>query len=104
MSLDLSPEAETFVAEAAAREGVAADTLIRRLFAPRPENAVQNLLALWQAEYGLPTPPGGSKTLTELSAEWQAEDADLTPEEREAERSFWEQRERTFDSRPPVRI
>ncbi len=57
---------------------------------------VQALLKKWQAQD--PTfVPSEPKTLAELSAEWAIEDANLTDEEREADRLFWEERERDYE-------
>lgn len=102
--LDLSPETETHLETAAARAGVSVETLIRRVFVRDETSAratlpsgdadrVQNLLTEWQKEYGLPVPPGGFKTLAELSAQWQAEDAEMT----DAERKFWAEHEQERD-------
>ena len=57
---------------------------------------VQALLTKWQVEDGSYFPTE-HKTLAELSAKWAAEDADMTDEEREAERLFWEERERDYE-------
>ncbi len=106
--LDLAPEMESRVREYAEAEGVSVNDLIARRFPPRPRIAgqdtrvrVQSLLSAWQQEYGMPTMPGSGKTLAELTAEWQAEDANMTPEQIAQERAFWaeyEQRERQYIS------
>ena len=53
---------------------------------------VSALLRQWQQEYGLPPRPDGKvhASAAELSAQWDAEDAALTPEEADAERRRWE--------------
>jgi hypothetical protein len=116
MSLDLSPYAANILEQEASRAGVSVDTLIERTFPPRQQQPkpvetseqakqrVFDLLAKWQAKAPLPEPPGGFKTLAELSAEWAAEDANMTEEEIAAERAFWEERERDFDKRPGISI
>lgn len=110
MSLDLNPQTETILRVEAAREGVSIDDLIRRTFGKaEPQSPVtedpdkQRVFALLrerQREYGLPVPPGGYKPLGELFAEWNAEDAKMTNEEREEERRFWEDYERGRNERP----
>ena len=110
--LELAPETESNIRYYAEREGLSVDELMARTFRqrsqPQPEtpeqttHRVQGLLAEWQARDPLPVPPGGFKSLTELSAEWAAEDERLTDAEREADRQFWEE----FNSRDraPVQI
>jgi hypothetical protein len=105
MSLELAPETESRVREYAEAEGVSIDDLLTRYFPPRvaprdPRAHVQALLTNWQREYGLPVPPGGYKTTSELFAQWDAEDAQMTEAERETERRFWEDYERGRDDRP----
>lgn len=110
MSLELKPYAESVLRQEADREGISVDDLIVRTFtskqAPLPTEAdsekerVLALLRQWQQEYGLPVPRGGYKPLSQLFAEWNAEDAQMTDEEREEERRFWEDYERGRDDRP----
>jgi len=114
MSLDLNPEAETILRQEAEREGVSIDELIVRRFArpqpapqevPAPDAEKERVLALlrqWQKEYGMPPRPDGKEhtSVAELLAEWEAEDAKLTPEEVQAEQRFWEDYERERDQRP----
>jgi hypothetical protein len=107
MSIDLSPEVERKLHEYAAREGVSASEYVARLLqsaisdTPRdPVAHVQTLLTQWQQEYGLPVPSGGYKSTAELFAAWDAEDAQMTEEEREEERRFWADYERERDRRP----
>src|SRR5262245_15133325 len=112
MSLDLNPQAETILRQEAEREGISIDELIVRRFAshsPVPEETAtpdaekERVLALLrqrQKEYGLPEPPGGFKTLRQLFAEWDAQDAQMTDAEREAEHQFWEEYERDRPLRP----
>jgi len=76
--------------------------LIVRHFAPaKPTNGaaagadpdrerIFGKLRQMQQEYGLPLPPGDHRSLSELSAQWAAEDARLSEPERQADRSFWE--------------
>ena len=105
MSLDLAPEIETTVRQYAEREGVSVEELLARTFPPvkpastAPETAVDDaatrvssLLQQWQQEYGLPSRPDGKvhTSAAELFAQWDAEDAALTPEEVAAERRLWE--------------
>lgn len=102
MYLELAPEMESRVREYAEAEGVSVNELIDRHFPPRPriteQNTrarVQSLLSAWQQEYGMPTLPGSGKTLAELTAEWRAEDANMTSEQIEQERAFWEEYEQS---------
>lgn len=106
LTLDLRPEVENALREYAAEEGVSISDLLARTFPPKtahphtngtngttsrePQDRIQTLLSAWQQQYGLPTPPGGTGSLAELSAEWAAEDAALSPEDRQADRAFWE--------------
>lgn len=105
MSLDVAPEIETTVRQYAEREGVSLDELMARAFPPigplpqpsqpdaeDPTARVNSLLRQWQQEYGLPRRPDGRvhTSAEELFAQWDAEDAQLTPEEAEAERHHWE--------------
>ena len=128
MAMQLPPETESRVREAADRAGVTIVELLNRTFAPPSNGAhhsnpadpdgtnrassvaeetpeetcarVQGLLHQWQKDYGLPVPPGGFKTVGELFAEWNEEDAKMTDEEREEERRFWEDYERERPNRP----
>lgn len=54
---------------------------------------VPALLRQWQQEFGLPTRPDGKghTSAEELFAEWDADDAQRTPEEAEAEQRLWEE-------------
>jgi hypothetical protein len=104
MSLDLAPEVESTVRQYAEREGVSVDELLARAFPPvkslsaKPQNAtddadrVNTLLQSWQQEYSLPPRPDGRvhTSTADLFAQWDAEDAALTPEDVEAERRLWE--------------
>jgi|GEM_PF-4284947 hypothetical protein len=101
MSLDLAPEIEKTVREYAAAEGVSVNELMVRHFPPRkevrtPASHVQALLEQRQKEYGLPPRPDGKahSTLTELFDAWEAEDANLSPEQIEQEVNFAEEYER----------
>jgi hypothetical protein len=104
MSLELAPDIERRVQEYAAAEGVSIEELIDRAFpsvAETPEQTrerVQALLARRYEETG--DTPVPHKPLAELFAEWDAEDAKMTPEERQAEREFWEDYERERPNRP----
>ncbi len=94
MSLDVAPEIETTVRRYAEREGVSLNELMVRVFPPIEEDAVARVYALlrqWQHEYGLPNRPDGRvhTSAQELFAQWEAEDALLTPQEAEAERDVW---------------
>ena len=109
--LDIAPETERFLQQEAAREGVSVDALIRRAFphvgelAPADDTVrVQALLTKWQKEYGLPPRPDGKThtTLAELFDVWEAEDANMTPEQIEQERQFWADYERR--DRQPIEI
>lgn len=105
MSLDLAPEIETTVRLYAEREGVTVNELLARAFPPdkpttpsqhlafeNPVARVSALLRQWQQEHGLPPRPDGQPhtSVQELLAQWDAEDAQLTAEEVEAERQLWE--------------
>ncbi len=119
MALQIAPETESRVRERAARDGISIDELLNRFLAPVPplpspapaEPAatetqeetrvrVQGLLHKWQSEYGLPVPPGGFKTLAELFAEWEEEDANKTPEEVEEDHIFWEEYQQSLEKWP----
>lgn len=94
MSLEVAPEIEITVRRYAEREGVSLDELMARVFPPVEEDAVARVNALlrqWQQEYGLPNRPDGRvhTSAQELFAQWEAEDAQLTTQEAEAERSLW---------------
>ena len=102
MDVELSPpEIETAVRHYAQREGVLIETLLSRGFPPlnspivsgrdeknAPMAPVSALLYQWQQEYGLPPRPDGQThtSVQELVAQWNEEDAWLTPEEVQAER------------------
>ena len=74
--IELSPEEEARLAAAAEREGLLPSELARKL-------VTQNLP---------PTPPGGAEDPTlALFAQWEKEDANMTPEEIEQERRLWEE-------------
>jgi hypothetical protein len=109
MSLELTPTLEREVQELAQSEGMTANDFIGRLIAqikhlpntnqqPNQEETEQEKrfaeakarMQAWQKEYGLPVPPSGFKTTTELFAQWREEDANMTEEEQQAERDFWE--------------
>lgn len=86
MTIELNPEQEARVREAAAREGL-----------PTTEWAARKLLA--DLPEGLRPSPGGDPTL-ELFAKWAAEDATDDPEEiRKAEAQLQELKEALNDSR-----
>jgi hypothetical protein len=117
MSLDVSPQSEAILREEAEQEGVSIDELIRRTFGKakftrqiataNPEKErVFALMHKWQREYGMPVRSNGKphRALAELSAQWEAEDANLTDSEREAERQYWEERERQYENRPHIQI
>lgn len=104
MSLEVAPEIETTVRRYAEREGVSLDELMARVFPPieatqqpsRPDTddpviRVNALLRQWQQQYGLPPRPDGQvhTSAQELFAQWDVEDALLTPQEAEAERNLW---------------
>lgn len=59
-----------------------------REMVPEIEARVNALLGQWQHMYGLPSRPDGKfhTPVRELFAQWEDEDAQLTPEEAEAER------------------
>lgn len=102
MSLELSSEIESVVRDYDAAEGVSISDAVARRFPPRPSaqdtrDRVQALLTKWQAEFGMPVPPRPHKSLAELSAEWQAESANMTDAERQAEREYQENYERGRD-------
>ncbi len=116
--LELAPETASRVRERAARDGVTIEELLDRFLAQPSQGSqsapikpvaeetseethprVMGILAERQKQYGMPTPPGGFKTLTELFAEWEAEDANMTPEQVEEELRFWEDYKRTRDTR-----
>lgn len=61
-----------------------------------PAIRVPALLRQWQQEHGLPTRPDGQghTSVQELFAQWDQEDAGLTPEEAAAERHLWEDRQK----------
>jgi len=115
MSLQLAPEVEQRVREQADAEGVSVSDLVARYFPPmpatppRPEipdeeteiERVQALLTKWQAETGDAALMNREhRTLAELSAQWAAEDALLTDEQREADHRLQEEYERgDFPSR-----
>lgn len=97
MSLDVAPEVEITVREYAAEEGVSISELLARYFPPRKVDPTdpnkERLFAKlrqMQKEYGLPVPLGGLKSLAQLSAQWAAEDASLSEDDRRADREFWE--------------
>ena len=117
MSLNLAPEIESSVREYAARGGVSVDELLARAFPPVESNGKQSpvasadktdsrdrvlaLLRQWQQEYGLPPRPDGRKHIpvSELFAEWVAEDANMTPEEAEEAQRFAEEYESELQNR-----
>jgi hypothetical protein len=109
MTLELQPQAQYILVQEAEREGISVDELIVRHFAPaKPTNGaaagadpdrerIFGKLRRMREQYGPPLPSGGHKPLSELSAQWAAEDAHLSDAERQADRDFWEdfsQRER----------
>lgn len=101
MSLELPPELESTVREYAEAEGVSINDLIARHFPPRmakrdPVAHVKSLLAQWQQQDNTPTtlpaPNDGTLTPSEaLFRKWDAEDALLTDEERQAQAEQWQQ-------------
>jgi len=57
-----------------------------------PADRIASLLRQWQHQFGLPPRPDGKihTSVEELFAQWEQEDALLTPEEAEAARQIWE--------------
>lgn len=77
LTIELTPAEEARLAEAARKEGIEPAELARRMV----------------ADHLPPAEAGSDPTLT-LFAEWEKDDAQLTPEEMERERQIWEQFER----------
>lgn len=114
MTLELQPQAQNILVREAEREGISVDELIVRHFnpakgqngaAPTADPDRERIFAKlrrMQQEYGLPLPPGGHKSLSELSAQWAAEDSRLSESERQADRNFWEDFNQR--ARQPVQI
>ena len=61
---------------------------------------VHERLRQWQQEYGLPARPDGKQhtSVEELFAQWDAEDARLTPAEATAEQQIWEDYQKNHQS------
>jgi hypothetical protein len=94
--LELAPETEASVREYAERRGVTVDEMLARAFPPvqTDRDRVMALLHRWQEESGgMPPRPGGGPEhipVSQLMAEWDAEDAMRTPEQIEADTRLWE--------------
>lgn len=123
VTLELRPEEAAALRARAAARGVDVPTILHDLVAQetRQENRtgyvaptnsaaekarVASLLRQWQQAEGLPTLGNGAThtPVAELFAQWEAEDANLTPEEIEAEQRFWEEYNRDRDQRRGVEI
>jgi hypothetical protein len=118
LTLELRPEEAAALSAKATARGVDVATLLHDLVAHEtrtengegvgvlPEGAAEKarvaaLLQTWRRAEGLPTLGDGAThtPVAELFAQWEAEDAQLTPEEVEAERRFWEDYSRDRDNR-----
>jgi hypothetical protein len=105
MSLDISRETEDIILERAREEGISVNDLLAHAFAPEkhttseslptdPVARVRSILAQLQAADNTPrmppiqTLPGETPTRA-LFREWEAEAANMTDEEREAEDRLW---------------
>jgi hypothetical protein len=94
--LELAPETEASVREYAERRGVTVDEMLARAFPPAQSERerVMALLHQWQDECGgIPPGPDGrvnTMSVSELMAQWDAEDALRTPEQIEADTRLWE--------------
>jgi hypothetical protein len=105
MSLDISPEIEDIILERAREEGVSVNDLLAQAFAPEkhtvatplptePKARVQAILAQLQAVDNTPQMPpietlSGETPTRAMFREWEAEAANMTDEEREAEDRLW---------------
>ena len=99
LTIDLSPEEETRLTTLAEQEGVNPAALVRQLVRQHlspPDGAAPDLgtelrdrLRRWQEQDHTPLMP--AIPTRKLVAEWRAEDARMTDEEREAEDRFWEE-------------
>lgn len=119
LTIELSPEEEARLREAARRQGLDAAALARKLVTERlpvtdvstgsakelsPQERVRALLAQWQDQDNVPVPaapeplPGETPTQA-LFRKWDAEDAAMTDEERAAEDRLWSEVEPALSGR-----
>lgn len=102
LTLELEPEVEISLREAAAAEGISISELLARTFAPRttrssPRAHVQALLTRWQAQDQ--TPAATLTTSSEsLFQKWDEEDEALTDAEQQTRAEQWEQIKQGIDT------
>ena len=110
--VELDPQAEAWISKEAQRLHLSPTEMVRRVVQERAASEPSSegrwerakaLMAKWQVEDRTPVIPApimreGETPTQALFRQWEEEDANLTEEEQEDERSFWEDYQKSIDA------